>query len=354
MNIVHILSSLSKINFGIWNAAVFGSEYLKATYKFRSIALICSEPVSIPAEMPLSVHFLGTKASYDNAISILEALQINEINTIVVSHGCWLMPTKIGYGFKKNGYHWIYTPHGMLEAWGMKHRRIKKFLYWNLFEKRMAKEADLIRAVSKNEKGNLEKMFSKPVVLVENGVKTAIRTEKPNDEIIFLFMARLHIKKGIIPLVKAWNAVMTDAGKMTLIIAGPDEGEFKNIRPYLRENLEYIGSVYGNEKRNLLNKAHYYVLPSFSEGFPTSVLEAMSFGLIPIITEGCNFPEVFQHNLGFKINPDEQSIVSMLTELKGKIVDESLSKRNSDFISAHYSEEKISEDLHAMYNKLLP
>src|SRR5690606_2109470 len=148
-----------------------------------------------------------------------------------------------------------------------------------------------VRAVSRPEKANLEKQLGRGVTLVENGV-TLPEDLPPKDdqETLFLFMARLHYKKGVAPLVRAWKRVMDGAGEKTLVIAGPDEGELEKIRPLLTGNVRYIGAVYGKEKEDWLKRSHYYFLPSFSEGFPTSVLEAMSYGLTPLITAGCNFP----------------------------------------------------------------
>ena len=94
---------------------------------------------------------------------------------------------------------------------------------------------------------------------------------------------------------------------MKLIIVGPDEGELAKILPLISGNIEYKGPLFDSEKSEVLQKAHYYFLPSFSEGFPSSVVEAMSFGAIPVITQGCNFPEVFEQHLGYEISTDQES-----------------------------------------------
>ncbi len=108
-------------------------------------------------------------------------------------------------------------------------------------------------------------------------------------------------KKGIVPLVKAWlQSALLNNTACRLIIAGPDEGELPLIQSLITDatNIEYIGMVSGDAKDKLLASASYYLLPSFSEGFPTSLLEAMEKGAIPVITRGCNFNEVFEQNIG--------------------------------------------------------
>jgi glycosyltransferase involved in cell wall biosynthesis len=165
-------------------------------------------------------------------------------------------------------------------------------------------------------------------------------------------MARLHQKKGIVPLVKAWTKVMKNA-PAKLIIAGPDEGELSKFHHFLGGNVVYLGPVYGDEKVKLLNEAHYYVLPSFSEGFPSSVLEAMSFGAIPLISKGCNFPEVFDQKLGYNIEPDEISIGKVLSMLRVRDYDTAKSHENHLFIKEGYAESRIAEKLFALYSQCI-
>ncbi|HCW06555.1 MAG TPA: hypothetical protein DGG95_04225 [Cytophagales bacterium] len=280
----------------------------------------------------------------------LNTLGFKEKETIVVSHGCWKKPTRVAYQMKRRGFNWIYTPHGMLEPWSLANHRLKKIIYYHLFEKRYFRLADAVRAVSTREKENLERLLRRKVELVENGVKMPVYKPKQNT-LQFLFMARLHFKKGIVPLVQAWSRVMKGTSAK-LFIAGPDEGELIKIRPFLNENIEYVGAVYGEDKVKLLQESNYYVLPSFSEGFPTSVVEAMSYGAIPLISAGCNFPEVFEKSLGYRMEPKEEDIAVQLNNLKDKIYDQSLSKKNYDFIERYYSVPAIGNKLMSMYNKM--
>lgn len=354
MRIIHIVSSITKINFGIWNAAIFSSEYLNERYQVKSELWICtkSEQENITPQIPY--YFFDkkkkTKSGFRDWIKHFDAAE-----TIIVTHGAWLLPTKLGFWAKKEGYKWIYTPHGMLEPWGFKKGKFKKRLYFYLFEQRMNNDADAIRAVSQIEKKNLEYRLKRKIELIFNGVLIADNSElmKSKDETNYLFLARLHSKKGLIFLVKAWAESMYECNNTNLLIAGPDEGELELIKPYLKNNITYLGPIYGKEKERLLKEAHYYILPSFSEGFPTSIVEGMSHGAIPIISEGCNFPEVFSENIGYKVYPDKESIKKVFSELRGKAFDPNLSNRNIEYVNKNLSDRKIGTDLYQLYSKLL-
>jgi glycosyltransferase involved in cell wall biosynthesis len=352
---IHIVSSLGSINFGIWNAAIFAFDFLQTTHSISSYVWVPGTPGSTPLyPVDLQIQWLGRSPLDD--VTINEALAANDLNpsnTVVVSHGSWLLPTRLARRLVKKGFHWIYVPHGMLEPWSMSQNKLKKTIFFNLLEKRLVSHSTRIRAVSKKERDNLSARFQRPVDLVENGVYLPPLSRKSTTHRTFLFLSRLHHKKGIVQLAKGWHLAMKERSDCRLIIAGPDQGEFHKIKPYLSANAEYVGAVYGREKEALLNEAHYFLLPSFSEGFPVSVLEAMSFGLIPLISEGCNFNEVFEEKLGLRLEADVEQISKTLNDIVMSSYDESLSSKNRFFIQANFSEKTIGNKLFNLYSSLL-
>jgi glycosyltransferase involved in cell wall biosynthesis len=127
----------------------------------------------------------------------------------------------------------------------------------------------------------------------------------------------LNYKKRLIPLIEAWNSSsLAGNSDIELIIAGPDDGELKNLKEILslhpNGNIKYVGAVYGDKKKEILDSSHFFLLPSLSEGFPTSVLEAMQHGIIPMITDGCNFPEAFDADVALRIGTGKDEIRSAL------------------------------------------
>ncbi len=355
MKIINIVSSINKINYGVWHAATIGSHYMKTEHKVESELWICYQKneVEIIPEIPYFFFKKEQKTikGFNNWLS-----QFSNSETIIVTHGSWLMPTKLGYWAKKRGFSWVYLPQGMFEVLSTSKLAIKKRLYFHLFEKRWIKNATVVRAVSYPEEKNLIKLIPGiPLALIYNGVNgNSTNTFEKSDSLLnFLFLARLHSKKGIIHLVKAWAEAIDDSDNVLLSIVGPDEGELEKIKPYLRKTSVYLGPKFGSEKSKLLENSHYYILPSYSEGFPTSVLEAMSYGAIPIITKGCNFPDIITHKLGYEIEPDIASIKNVLSNLKNKAFDKKLSLRNIEYVENNFSENKIGENLLNLYTKIL-
>lgn len=353
MRIVQIVSSISSINYGVWQAAVFGSTYLNKTYNVDSELWICTKTKfdTIEPEIPYKYfkdHEMGGKG-------LKKWLTLfNKEETIIITHGAWLKPTFIGYKAKLAGFRWIYLSQGMFEPWALSNGWLKKKVYFALFEKRMCKQADIIRAVSLPEERNLRKLFKSKICLVHNGVKFNLFNpeEKVSTKKIYLFLARLHHKKGILPLVKGWSISMKGNPDVELLIVGPDEGELSKVSPFINGNIKYCGPMFGEEKIKMLQMAHYYVLPSFSEGFPSSVVEAMSFGAIPIISEGCNFPEVFNEDLGYEITTEEEAIANVLRKVCNIQYDIGLARRNINYVKENLTENIIGDKLFSIYKEI--
>lgn len=99
-----------------------------------------------------------------------------------------------------------------------------------------------------------------------------------------LFLSRLLREKGIYEVIDAFKNLQTRFSNLRLIIAG-DGVEFKTVSHYIRSlsGIEMKGHVEGECKVDLFKECHIYCMPSYSEGLPTSVLEAMAFAL-PVVT----------------------------------------------------------------------
>jgi glycosyltransferase involved in cell wall biosynthesis len=110
-----------------------------------------------------------------------------------------------------------------------------------------------------------------------------------------LFLGRLGRRKGIYTLLQAFTKVVHRFPAATLICGGDGEIDLVEKRAEelgIRNSVELVGWVDGSEKLRLLQSSTIYVLPSFAEGVPISVLEAMSAGLPIVSTTVGGIPDV--------------------------------------------------------------
>ena len=161
-----------------------------------------------------------------------------------------------------------------------------------------------------------------PLRTIENGidelpattqVKTDVRAwlALTADEPFILYLGRLSWKKGLDRLVRAMRHIA--AGK--LVIAGnDDEGYWPALQKIIAdmgmsERVLYCGPAYGERKWALLRAAACFVLPSYSENFGNTVLEAMSVGCPAVVTDAVGASGLLKNaDAGLVVSGDPETI----------------------------------------------
>jgi glycosyltransferase involved in cell wall biosynthesis len=162
--------------------------------------------------------------------------------------------------------------------------------------------------------GTLLRMDGQPFdscVLPHNG--------RIDGKIKILFLGRLHEKKGVELLLRAFSCLDASNKNLHLIVAGPAKpGYLAKLKSMSADfsirccDITWLGMVSGQLKESLLATADIFVLPSRQEGDSIAVKEAMSFGLPVIISKACRFPEVETNQAGIVVENEVADIVSAL------------------------------------------
>ena len=353
MRIINIVHDGSKVNMGVWSSALSTAQALKKNYDVDSEIWFPAAGGAVPENPEYRVVPLeATRLDYLQ--KMVEERNLNPATDLISVHGSWRFPTRWAYALQKQGFSWNYTPHGNLNQYGFAQKRLKKTIYFQFFEKKMVETANMIRAVGRPEKADLEKLFPRHanIALIPNGVPRHVQdlTLKQAEPRIVLFMSRLFRGKGVVPLVEAWlSSSLKDHAGFELLIAGPDQGELSKINRLLDDhpptNVRYIGPKYDLEKEQLLNRSSFFILPSWSETFSMAVLESMGYGLIPVITPECNFPEVFSHDLGIRITIEAEGIRLGLETIRFMTSQDILEKQfqTSNFVYHNYTLDHIAK-----------
>lgn len=175
------------------------------------------------------------------------------------------------------------------------HFLIVKLLRKQLFniEKEIVENADMITAVShscaKELKG--DHTINKEITVINNGVDTNlfIPSENKKEEDYILYTGRLETRKGLIDFIESAKYVCREHADIKFVLTGKG-----TIRKYLerkvtdlglKNNFYFAGFVSRSELLEYYQNATVYVLPSYYEGLPTTLLEAMSCGVPSIATD---------------------------------------------------------------------
>ena len=144
-----------------------------------------------------------------------------------------------------------------------------------------------------------------------------------------LMLGRLGTAKGSYDLLEAASEVREQFPTMQLALGG--DGEHDKVaaaaaRLHLAGRVHLLGWVTGADKEQALRTARVYVLPSYNEGLPMSVLEAMAAGLPVISTPVGGIPEAISDGVeGFLVPPGD--IVLLTTRLRQLLADAPLAHR---------------------------
>ena len=130
---------------------------------------------------------------------------------------------------------------------------------------------------------------------------------KQEDKVRMLFMGEIGQRKGVFDLLRAIRNHRKELKDKVMLRIGGNKMEDKlkaTINEYeISDIVRFEGFVSGEKKIELLNWANVYVLPSFNEGLPISILEAMSYKMPIISTPVGGIPEVVDDNNGVLITP---------------------------------------------------
>jgi glycosyltransferase involved in cell wall biosynthesis len=194
----------------------------------------------------------------------------------------------------------------------------------------IVRRAEVVIAVSEALAGAARRCGARDVRTIPNGVAvpTTVRAEAEPAEI--LFAGRLSPEKGIEDLVAATNG-------MNLVVAG--DGPLRHLVPGA------LGFVPHEELERLYDRAAVVVLPSYREGLPLCVLEAMAHGRPVVATRVGGIPELVEDGVtGFLVEPGD--VAGLRTALERLLADPMLRRRmgreGHRRVAAHCSWDRVT------------
>lgn len=209
-----------------------------------------------------------------------------------------------------------------------------------------------------------EKNFTiKKILVIKNPVehKQPLVVKKINapDIITFLFLGRIADHKGIFDLV---NLVIAEQdslrGKCRFLIGGNHEVD--RLKTMIEEGgisdmAEYIGWVQNDEKDRFFSLSDYFILPTYEEAMPMTILEAFSYGKPVITTPVGSIPEVVEHNKnGILFTPgDMTQLKKILFDVINDRSTYECMKKNAMNTATYYYPESIKTELEKLYEEII-
>lgn len=184
-----------------------------------------------------------------------------------------------------------------------------------------------------------------------------MRTERAEGTPLrLLFLGEIGPRKGVFDLLEAMRLLKErQPGAFSLAIGGNKREE--ELRSAIREKgLEdcvcFHGFVSGDKKAALLSGTDVFVLPSYNEGLPISILEAMSYGCAILSTPVGGIPEVVRGN-GILVTPgDVSAMAEGLSRMQDDTLRQQMGKESLETVQGYYPQAVLSH-LRSLYLSLL-
>jgi len=236
---------------------------------------------------------------------------------------------------RRRGVPYCFRPAGMLDPWSLRQGAWKKRLALRAGYRRALDRATFIHALNDDERRLIEPLgLRAPAAVLPNGVfleelfplpaaGTFRATHPALAEAPFvLFLSRLHHKKGLDILARAFALLAARLPEVRLVVAGPDEGARDDFQAQvnasgLGDRVHVVGPLYGRDKLAALADAACFCLPSRQEGFSVAIIEALACRLPVVISDACHFPEVAQAGAGRVVPLDAAAVGVALEEVLG-------------------------------------
>jgi glycosyltransferase involved in cell wall biosynthesis len=294
-----------------------------------------------------------------------------EASDVVQIHGIWTGHClAAANSARKLGKPVIVSAHGMLDNWALQHKGWKKAPYSAFIERPNLSRVTCLRALTRVEVDNYRSFgLKQPIAIVPNGVEAPddvspgeflARYPYLENKRIVLFLGRIHKKKGVDLLVKAWNEVSARLPDAHLVIAGPDNGGLDSLfsahgKPDRASSITICGMLQGSLKWSTMAASAAFALPSLSEGLSMATLEALWLGLPVMISHECNFREIEDLECAFMVRPTVASIAEgflgmlshPLAELRRR------GKLGADFVQAGYGWPAVGGKMADVYDWML-
>ncbi len=286
-------------------------------------------------------------------------------NTVLHDNGLWL-GTNHGTvcAARLSGMPLMISPRGMLTEWSLQHNGWKKRIAWRLYQERDLRAASVLHATSRAEaEGFRAAGVNQPIAIVPNGVSIPALAFSPKvngrQERILLFLSRIHPKKGLLTLVRAWAVVRPNGWKV--VVAGTDEGRHlsevkaESQKMGVAEDFNFVGEVDGDAKWKLYSNADLFVLPSHSENFGMVVAEALGCGLPVITTQDTPWEELSARRCGWWVKTMAETLADALRDATSRTDSErrEMGLRGQALVEERYTWPGVAAQMKSVYEWMM-
>jgi glycosyltransferase involved in cell wall biosynthesis len=259
----------------------------------------------------------------------------------------------------------VLSPHGTLaQSTG---RSTLKIAWDRLLSPRIAPHIAQVIALAQAEADDVctlwQQFGTTPAIsIIPNGVNPAQFADLPDGAIfreryglgtgaVVMFMGRLHRRKGVEELTRAFLSANIQGAK--LVLAGPDEGMLPTLQSLQTDDIILTGYLNAEQRLQALAAADLFALPATGEGLSMAVLEAMATGIPVLLSPGCNLPEAAESGAGKIVLPQVETLTQALREmLTDREALQVMGNRAQQLVHDRFTWEQVASRMEAVYQDI--
>lgn len=284
---------------------------------------------------------------------------------IMHTNGLWMMPNVYpSRVIDRRRTVLVLSPRGTMDSWAWRHHRWRKRVVWLAGQAQTVRAAACFHATAEEEAACVRDLgFRAPVAVVPNGVTIPDLTTIPERHMpgrTLLFLARIHEKKGVDILLRAWRNVQEQFRDWNLLIVGPDDGGYlpkmKQLAARLAtRRLSFVGRIPESDKSAYFRSAELYVLPTHAENWGMSIAEALAHGIPAIVGRGAPWSGLESRDCGWWIQNDVGTLTETLRTALALSPDDLAARgaRGRKWVGQSFAWERMAEMMRDTYLWLL-
>ncbi|MCA9914145.1 MAG: glycosyltransferase [Anaerolineae bacterium] len=317
--------------------------------------LRCRNRVYPLRRVNLSTPF-GMRSVLRHILPTVDVVHLHEFRTVES-----LLATQAA---AQSGVPVVLSPHGTLTR--TTGRSTMKSLWDRLLSPGVAQKIEHVIALTEAEAGDVRSLWrellgSEPdISIIPNGIHAAEFASLPDaadfrqryglgSDRVVLFLGRLHPRKGVDMLVRAF--LQANLPHTRLLLAGADEGALQAIRPLLDDRIIHVGFLDATSRLEALAAADLFALPAKGEGLSLASLEALAAGVPVLLSPECYLPEVESAGAGRVVAPEVAPLAKALRDLFAEPATLAAMREPArQLIAAGYTWERVAAQVEAVYN----
>lgn len=215
--------------------------------------------------------------------------------------------------------------------------------------------------LGEKEKKKIQSRYNtSEIVVLPNCVDVDIRYKKKySEECMNLgYIGRITSEKGMRELIEACKELKNLNVCFNLSVAGAEDSSTNYVDSFkelLGDRFTYVGIVSGEEKIRFISNLDIFILPSYFEGLPLSLLECMSYSVVPISTKVGSIPELITDNKNGILIETKKSkpiVEAVLGLCKDRIKLEKMGEEARKKVVEKYNPQDYITTLNSLYSTL--